>query len=267
MVDTTKLGTAVVTGASAGIGRIYADRLAKRGYDLLLIARRGDRLTEAAKQLRAAYGVEVKTIAADLGSAVGLDQVSKVIAADKNITMLVNNAGTTTLAPIAGTTHSQMTSMIDVNITALTGLTMAVLPGFKERNKGTIINIGSVLGFATLPVSSIYSGTKGFVLHFTRGLQDELAETKVRVQLVLPAATATDIWEVSGMPLSNLDPATVMKAENLVDAAMSGLDLGETVTMPTISDLNLYTAFEEKRLNLFGNAHHGTPAARYAVAA
>jgi uncharacterized protein len=262
----SSLGTAVVTGASAGLGRIYADRLARRGHDLLLVARRGDRLDAAAAEIRAAHGVAVRTLVADLGIAADLDKVVAALAADASITMLVNNAGQATLAPIAATTQQQMQGMVAVNVTALAALTMAVLPGFTQRDRGTIVNVGSVLGFAALPVSSIYSGTKGFVMHFTRGLQDELAKTKLRVQLVLPAATATDIWELAGVPLSNLDAATVMNAEACVDAALAGLDLGEAVTMPSLADASLLAPFDAARVRLLQSSQSGTPAARYTAA-
>lgn len=265
--NTKKLGTAVVTGASAGIGRIYADRLAKRGYDLLLVARRGELLEKAAGELRSAYGVQVKTLVADLGSARDRASAAEVLEGDKSITLLVNNAGTSTLAPVGGTTPAQTASMIDVNVNAVVELSQAVLKGFKERNHGTIINIGSVLGFATLPISTIYSSTKAFVHLFTRGLQDEVAETNVKVQLVLPAATATDIWELSGLPLSNLDPATVMKVEHCVDAALAGLDAGEKVTMPSVEDAKLLDALDAARFGILGNSQHGKPASRYGLAA
>ncbi|HTF65463.1 MAG TPA: SDR family NAD(P)-dependent oxidoreductase [Edaphobacter sp.] len=162
-------------------------------------------------------------------------------------------------------TETDLQAMIGVNITALTQLTVAVLPGFKKRNAGTIINMGSVLGFQSLPISSIYSGTKGFVLNFTRGLQDELAKTNIVVQLVAPAAIATDIWEISGVPLSKLDPATVMKAEDAVDAALAGLDLGERVTLPSVEDLQLLANYDTARLALLGSSQSSKPATRYAV--
>ena len=260
------LGTAVVTGASAGIGRVFADRLAKRGYDLLLIARRGDLLDEVAKKLSSSYGVTVKTLAADLSKPSELQAAADKLSADASITMLVNNAGVSTLAPVGGTKAAEAANMISVNISALTALTIAVLPGFKARDKGTIVNIGSVLGFASLPISSIYSGTKGYVYLFTRGLQEEVAGTKVRVQLVAPAATATDIWGLSGLPLSNLDAATVMTAENCVDAALRGMDLGEAVTMPSSNELELLPKFDELRVKLLVAAQNGKPADRYAVA-
>jgi len=263
-------GTAVITGASAGIGRIYADRLARRGHDLLLVARRADRLASAASELRAAHGVKVATLPADLAQAGDLDKVAQAVAADASITMLVNNAGTATMTAVASMTPAQMKAMIDVNVTALTALTLAVLPGFKARNAGTIVNVGSVLGFTTVPgVSNVYSGTKSFVLHFTRALQEELAGTGVRVQLLLPAATATDIWEIGGIPLSQIDPKRVMRPEQLVDAALAGLDLGEAVTMPSVADGDkaLLEAFDKARLALFASTQTGTPAARYGVPA
>jgi short-subunit dehydrogenase len=189
-------GTAAVTGASAGIGKVYADRLAGRGYNLMLIARRGDRLTANAKELMSKYGVAVKTIVADLSAEADLERVKRVIESDESITMLVNNAGAATLAPSIQIKSDARDAMTNLNVTALTRLALAVLPGFKSRNHGTLINIGSVLGFFSLPISSVYSATKGYVLNFTRGLQDEFADTNVAIQLVLPAATATDLWEV-----------------------------------------------------------------------
>ena len=263
MTDRKHLGTAVITGASAGLGRIYADRLARRGHDLLLVARRADRLDAVAKTLRAEYGVAVTTLVADLGHPAALQQVVDTVAADETVTVLVNNAGLATLAPLAATTASQAAAMLDVNIRALTLLTMAVLPGFKQRDRGTLINIGSVLGFSGLPISAIYSGTKAFVLLFTRSLQDELAATKIRVQLVAPSATATEIWERSGVPVSNLGAGTVMNAEQCVDAALRGLDLGEAATLPSLEDGNLLKAFDEARVGVLAGAQRDRPAARY----
>jgi short-subunit dehydrogenase len=260
------LGTAVVTGASAGIGKIYADRLAARGYDLLLVARRRDRLEALAATLRETHGVAVEVLVADLSEHAEVARVAHEIEHHQTISLLVNNAGTSTLAPVGETGLAAIEAMNMVNLTALVRLTAAVLPAFKTRNAGTIINIGSVLGFKSLPVSTIYSATKAYVQVFTRGLQHELAPTDIRVQLVAPAATATDIWEISGVPLSMLDPATVMTAEDMVDAALAGLDLGEDVTMPSVEDPEgLLAAFDEASAALLGASQSGTPAARYAA--
>ena len=273
MVDSrshAKPGTAVVTGASAGIGRIYADRLARRGYDLLLVARRGDRLAAVASELEAAHRVKVRTLVANLADAADLQQVVDAIASDACVTMLVNNAGTATMATVEATTPAQMAAMIDVNVTALARLSLAVLPGFRARNAGTLVNVGSVLGLQTVPgVSNIYSGTKAFVMYFTRALQAELAGTGVRVQLVLPAATATEIWDHGGLPLGKIDPNRVMRPEQLVDAALAGLDLDEAVTMPSVADADaaLLKGFDEARLALFASTQFGAPASRYRVPA
>ena len=263
----SRRGTAVVTGASAGIGKVYADRLAARGHDLKLVARRGDLLDAVARGLRDRYGVRVDTVVADLAATSDLERVAELLAADPTVSLLVNNAGTSTMRPVHDTGASALDAMTDVNVTALVRLTLAVLPGMRDRDLGTIVNIGSVLGFAAIPGSSAYSGTKGYVLNFTRGLQDEVAGTGVRVQLVLPAATATDIWEISGVPLSALDPAIVMTPEALVDAALAGLDLGETVTLPSVEDVRLLAEYDAARFKLLAASQTGRPASRYTTPA
>jgi len=259
------LGKALITGASAGLGAIYADRLARRGYDLILVARRADKLELLADKLAREYGVHVQVVGADLSASADLERVATLTGSDPDITLLVNNAGTATLAPIAGTAPAQHDAMVDLNASALSRLSMAALNAFKARDKGTIVNIGSVLGFAVLPVSSIYSATKGFVINFTQGLQAEVQGTNVFVQLVLPAASATDIWEVAGLPLSHLDPATVMQPEDVVDAALAGLDQRELVTLPSLEEAQLWSEFLELRGRLFAAAQRSKPASRYAV--
>lgn len=258
-------GTALVTGASSGLGAVYADRLASRGFDLILVARRVERLGVLANSLAEKYGVAVRAMAADLSAPADLQRVADELAGNPAITMLVNNAGASTLAPVVDTPRAGIASMDKVNVTALAQLTYAVLPQFKQRNSGTIINIGSVLSFHILPVSTIYSATKGYVMNFTRGLQQELAGTDITVQLVLPASTATEIWELSGVPLAQLDQATIMRAEDCVDAALAGLDQGELVTLPSVEDQELWERFDAARLALFAGAMHGKPASRYGL--
>ena len=264
----TSLGKAVITGASAGIGKVYADRLAARGYDLLLIARRSALLQEVAENIRTAHGVKVETLVADLGATGDLNMVADRVANDADVTLLVNNAGTSKMASIADTGVTATAAMTDLNISALVRLSLAVFPGFKQRNHGTLINIGSILGFHSLPISGVYSATKGYVLNFTRGLADEVAGTGVKVQLVLPASTATDLWDIAGIPISALDPATVMTVENCVDAALAGLDLGETVTLPSVEDAPaLLETYDAARMGLLGASQTGKPASRYNIAA
>ena len=260
-------GTAVVTGASAGIGKVYANRLAARGYDLILVARRGDRLADVAAPLREQFGVKVESVVADLANPADLEKVATKIADDASVTLLVNNAGTATFGPVAQTELGAIDAMNDVNLTALVRLSRAVLPGFKTRDHGTLINIGSVLGFAALQFSTVYSGTKAYVQFFTRGLQTEVAGSNVRVQLVCPAATATDLWEISGVPVTRLDPATVMTSENMVDAALAGLDLGEAVTLPSVENpAPLLAAYEAAAGAVLASSQNGKPASRYKIA-
>lgn len=263
MKTNNELGTAVVTGASSGLGKVFAQRLAERGYDLKLVARREDKLNELADELRSKYGVTVTNFVADLSAASDLEKVTTDIQNDPNITFLINNAGTSTLAPVTQTPIAKQKEMIDVNITPLLVLSNAVLPGFIKRNEGTLINIGSVLGAFTLPISSVYSGTKGFVVQYTRGLQEEVKGTNIKVQLVNPSITATEIWEVGGVPLSALDQAAIMTTEDCVDAALAGLDAGESATFPSVHNQELIDAYEDARIKLFTGSQTGKPAERY----
>jgi uncharacterized protein len=253
---------AVVTGASSGIGSVYADRLARCGYDLLLVARRGDRLQNLGTKLEQAYGIKAETLVADLEKEDDLTRLETVLAGNPAIRVLVNNAGIARLNAVAETPVKESLAQIALNITALTRLTHAVLPAFKERNEGVIINIASALALHALPVSSVYSGTKGFVLNFSRGLQQELANTGIRIQVVLPAATATDLWDLAGVPLAALAPETVMSVEHLVDAALAGFDQGESVTLPSMADTGLWERYDTARSDLFAAMQTGNPAPR-----
>jgi short-subunit dehydrogenase len=258
-------GVAVVTGASSGIGKVYADRLAKRGYDLMLVARRGERLQAVADELQQTYRVHVETVIADLGDPEDLQRVAEKIGNDKTITMLVNNAGIAIAAPAVKTSAEDMDRLISINNTALARLSLAVLPGFAARDHGTLINIGSVQSFYSRSSSTAYSGTKAFVMLFTSGLQHEFTGTKVRVQLVLPAGTATEIWELAGVDLTTINPATIMNTEDCVDAALAGLDLGEAVTLPSLEDKQMWIEFDELREKMFQAMQTNVPASRYHV--
>ncbi|BCQ26522.1 SDR family NAD(P)-dependent oxidoreductase [Caballeronia sp. NK8] len=254
-----------MTGASSGIGAVYADRLAARGYDLILVARRADRLAALSSKLSETHGAKVRVLVADLEKDADIASVEAVLANDASVHVLVNNADFARLRPLAQSSLNDSSSQVALNITSLTRLTHAVLPGFLSRNDGVIINIASVLAVHSLPVSSVYSGTKAYVLAFTRGLQDELAKTGVKVQVVLPASTATEIWSegVSGVPLSALRPETVMSAEDMVDSALAGLDNGEAVTWPSVADESLWAKYDAARAALFAATQTGTPAPRY----
>lgn len=259
------LGTAVVTGASSGIGKVYADRLARQGYDLHLIARREDRLKQISETLTSTYGVTVHTTTADLTNPDQLHDLAQTLAADTTLTLLVNNAGTSMMQSIADSDPAKYNAMIALNVTALTQLTIAVLTGFKARNQGTIINIGSAVAFGIYPGVGIYSATKAYILQFTRTLQAELQGTNIVAQLVAPATVISEGWEVAGMSLDQIDPAMVMTTEDCVDASLQGLANGEAITVPAAEDAGLITALTSASNALFAACMTGKPASRYGL--
>lgn len=265
MTNPSSKKVALVTGASSGIGAVYADRLAARGYDLILVARRADRLEALCAQVSKAHGIKAEPISADLTKDQDLARIETVLATNGDVRVLVNNAGIARLAPVAQMPANDVGSQIALNITALTRLTQAVVPAFVARKQGLIINISSALAVHSLPISAVYSGSKAFVLQYTRGLQQELAETGVKVQLVLPASTSTEIWDLSGVPLAALNKETLMTTEHMVDAALAGLDQGETITWPSVADASLWEKYDAARSALFAGTQAGTPAPRYNI--
>ncbi|NBB08063.1 SDR family oxidoreductase [Pseudomonas sp. SLFW] len=257
-------GTALITGASAGIGAVYADRLAKRGYDLILVARNGDRLKDLAARLAAETGRSIETLVADLGDKRSLKQVENVLREDARITMLVNNAGVGSVASILNDDADEMEAMIALNITALTRLTYAVAPAFVARGAGTIVNLSSVVGIAVEMLNGVYSASKSYVLSFGHTLQRDLGDKGVRIQSVLPGATATDFWDVAGYAPQKTGVNT-MTAADLVDAALAGLDQGEWVTIPGLHEPEAWEQWEAGRRTISKKFSNAKPAARYGV--
>lgn len=263
-LTTSPKGTALITGASAGIGAVYADRLARRGYDLILVARNADRLKALASRLSAETGRSAITIVADLNNKAELSKIENVLRTDHTITMLVNNAGVGSVASVLNGNVDEMEAMINLNITALTRLTYAVAPVFASQGSGTIINISSAVGIAVELLNGVYSASKSYVLSFGHALQRDLADKGVRVQSVLPAATATEFWDVAGYAKQK-ESASTMTAEDLVDAALAGLDQGELVTIPTLQDGDDWARWEADRRALTPKFANARPAPRYAV--
>jgi uncharacterized protein len=264
---TNEKGTAVITGASTGIGAVYADRLAARGYDLVLVARSADKLAEVAERVRATSGRRVDVLAADLADPSDLGRVEDFLKATPSITLLVNNAGLGGTLKLVDSDIAQMTAMIALNVTALTRLTYAIVPQFIMRGEGTIINIGSIVAINPEALNGVYGGTKAFVLGFSQNLRHELKGTGVNVQVVLPGATATDFWAIAGRPVELLPSAIVMSGEDLVDAALVGLDRGEFATIPSLQDGGLFDAYEAARQSMVGKLSNAIPATRYRTAA
>lgn len=259
-------GTALVTGASSGIGAIYAQRLAKRGYDLILVARNADRLSDLATKLTRETGRTVETIPADLGKKADLARVEAVLKSDRSITLLVNNAGVGGTAPLLASDVDKMQAMVDLNVTSLMRLTYAAVPGFVARGGGAIINIASIVAIAPEVLNGVYGASKAFVLAFSQSLKHELGDKNIRIQAVLPGATATEFWGIAGTPVEHLPTEIVMQAEDMVDAALAGFDQGEFATIPALEDAGLLKAYEDARQALMPNLSRAAPAARYKTA-
>jgi short-subunit dehydrogenase len=256
-------GTALITGASTGIGAIYADRLAKRGFDLILVARSEERLQKVAQQVSESSGRNVTILKADLNQKADLGRIEQVLREDTGITLLVNNAGFGAVTPLLQSNVEKMDEMISVNVRALTRLTYAAVPGFVARGKGALINIASIVAIGPEILNGVYGASKAYVLALTQSLQHELAGKGVRVQAVLPGATATEFWDIAGLPHSNLREGSVMTAEAMVDAALVGFDQGEVVTIPPLQDGQKWTDYETLRLALSQQFSHATPGPRY----
>ncbi|MDN5001270.1 SDR family NAD(P)-dependent oxidoreductase [Bradyrhizobium sp. GCM10027634] len=258
-------GTALVTGASSGIGAMYADRLARRGHDLILVARNGARLASLARRLTNETARKIETVAADLAFPADLRRVEDILRAHAGISVLVNNAGVGATGPLIASDVDKMDDMIRLNVTALTRLAYAAVPGFVSRGNGTIINISSIVAIAPEMLNGVYGGTKAFVLAFSHSLIHELADTGIRVQAVLPGATATEFWDTAGKPVHQLPAQIVMSADDMVDAALAGLDLGETVTIPSLADKTEWDRHERARLAMSGKLSSAIPAPRYSL--
>jgi uncharacterized protein len=259
-------GTALITGASSGIGAVYADRLARRGYDLILVARNRERLDDLAKRLNDETGRTVRVVAADLNDKADLGRIETLLRTDAGITALVNNAGVAAITPLLDSDVDAMDDMITLNVRALTRLTYAAAPGLVARG-GTIINIASVVGVAPESLNGVYGASKAYVIALSQSLHKELAAKNVRVQAVLPGATATDLWAKAGRPVEHLPGEIVMSTGDMVDAALAGLDSGELVTIPSLPDAADWQAYEAARQKLLPNLSRKTPAARYRASA
>lgn len=257
--------TILITGASSGIGAVYAERFAARGHDLVLVARDAARLDALAARLRDEAGIAVDVLPADLTDAAALGRVEARLRTDPRIGVLVNNAGAALLGSFADQDPARLADLIGLNVTAVTRLANAAASRFAASGTGAIINIGSVVGLAPEFGMTVYGATKAFVLYLSQGLQTELAAKGVYVQAVLPAATRTEIWERSGVDVNTL--SAVMETGELVDAALVGFDRREAVTIPPLPDAGQWDAHEAARTAMIPNLGQAQAAARYRTAA
>lgn len=266
-MSTQSNGVAVITGASVGIGAVYADRLARRGYDLLLVARNREQLEANAKAIEAETGRKVEVLVADLTVRSNVAILAERLATDAAITMLVNNAGMSLHGTLLDEEPKQVETLLAINITVPTLLAGAAARAFAARNQGTIVNLSSVLALAPERFDGVYSGSKAYILNLTLSLAEGLKDTRVRLQAVLPGATRTEIWQRSGKDVDAILPGRVMEAGDMVDAALLGLDRGEVVTIPPLADESLFQTYTAARLALAPHLSEREVAPRYRAAA
>lgn len=254
---------ALITGASSGIGATYAKQLAARGTNLILVARDAARLNLLAQSLRESHGVEVSVLAADLTNHNDLQRVDHEIQQNKAITLLVNNAGMTVEGEFIDGDIAKIQTMLTLNIVALTQLAHTAAQAFRARRNGTIVNIASVLALVSESANGAYNASKAYVLSLTRNLHRELVESGVRTQAVLPGLTRTEIFERAGKSINELPAEMLMEVDDLVSAALRGLDAGELITIPSVEDVQLWQSYEEARIAILPFISLNKPASRY----
>jgi short-subunit dehydrogenase len=227
---------ALVTGASAGIGKAFAERLARDGYDLVLVARRGERLEALAKQLRESHGSEVEVLVADLVDAGDLLAVEQRVSAPPGLDLLVNNAGFGTVGAFHESDADREEQEILLNNVALVRLARAALPRMVERGRGAVVNVSSMAGFLPAPYNATYGATKAFVTSFSEALAEELRGTGVRVQALCPGFTRTEFQQVAHVDTSSIPDLAWMEPDPVVDASLKGLEAGVVVCVPGLTN-------------------------------
>jgi len=252
------MNKALVTGASTGIGKAYAQRLARRGYSLVLVARDRTRLDALAAELG---GAEV--LVADLTQSADLTRVEQKLESDPAISFFLNNAGIATVERHLDTSVKTIEKLIALNVTAATRLCLAAGRAFTAQKRGIIVNMASIVAVNPERFNAVYSGSKAFILALSQALTRELTENGVTIQTVLPGAVRTGIWERAGTDINRLPPERVMELDEMVDAALKGLDMGERITIPSLPDAQDLADLEAARLKLSPNLSRNHAAARY----
>lgn len=253
--------TVLITGASTGIGAVYAERFAQRGHDLVLVARDKVRLEALAARLRSEHRVAIDVLQADLTQIDDLTTVEARLRDDASIGILVNNAGAAQSGAFIEQTPDSVAHLVSLNTTALVRLASAIAPRLAQAGDGAIINIGSVVGLAPEFGMSVYGATKAFVLFLSQGMSLELAPKGVYVQAVLPAATRTEIWQRAGIDINTL--SDIMEVGDLVDAALVGFDSREPVTIPPLHEVERWDALQAARQGLLSQIKQSHVAERY----
>lgn len=258
-------GKALITGASSGIGASFADVLAEAGADLIVVARRRDRLQEKAAQLEKAHGVSVEVLAADLSNSADLEKVEQRLEKG-DVGLLVNNAGLGDLGAFVELDRAIHERMLAVNVLALTRLAHAAAQAMVKAGTGTIINVASGMAFQLLPGAAVYSGTKAFVVQFTQALDLELKDKGLTFQALVPGLTRTELGGAheSGF-FDNFPAELVMGPEAVARASLKGLELGELVCFPRLEDLAKWDTASEAIKAIGRDPQHNRVASRYGV--
>ncbi|MFW0700121.1 SDR family NAD(P)-dependent oxidoreductase [Pantoea sp. R13S299] len=251
----------LITGASTGIGAVYAERFARRGHDLVLVARDNTKLEALAARLRQENSISVDVLPADLTQASDLAAVEARLREDTRIGILINNAGIAQSGSFTEQTPDSIERLIALNVTALTRLASAAAPRFADAGEGSIVNISSIVGLAPEFAMTVYGATKAFVLFLSQGMNVELSSKGIYVQAVLPAGTYTEIWDRAGIDISN--SAKMMEVGELVDAALAGFDRRELVTIPPLHKAERWDVLDASRQGLLSDIRQAEAAERY----
>lgn len=262
---------ALITGASSGLGAAFAERLAHEGYDLILVARRQERLVGLAATLGQQTGTTAEVLVADLTKPDQLRRVEQRAARDPTLTLLVNNAGFAGYMPFLQLGPDRAEEQIQLHVTALVRLTRAALPGMVARGRGAVINVSSALAFSAglpptpLPFRATYAASKAYVNVFTEQLYHELAGTGVQVQALCPGRVATEFFTVAGIDVARL-PGRLMPPSEVVQASLVALARGEVVCVPPLAEAALVAQSRDSQSAVFRGVQSGVLAARYAAA-
>ncbi|MEU9455541.1 SDR family NAD(P)-dependent oxidoreductase [Streptomyces sp. NPDC048277] len=242
---------ALVTGATSGIGRAFAERFAADGHDLIVVGRRQERLDEFAA---AHPEVEVRSVAADLSTDEGIDTVARICATEP-LDLLVNNAGVAHYMPLADLPADKARELVNVKVLAPTQLMRAAVGGMQRRGRGAIVNVAGMIAFSgpapssVMPRRAVYAGSLAHLVAMSQTLSAELEGTGVQVMVVCPGVVATEFHERQGMDLSAVPR---MSAEDVVTAGLRGLQLGEVVCAPGVEDAALLDSVFAADLAAFG---------------